>query len=117
MLDVTWKLRVSQDELESWKATAAHNGVMLSEWVRETLNSECYTPRAVGDVISGNESRKPKASKKVAKSETQHQSVAKSLGIALCECGHRRGLHTDRGDACSGELGMCKCSGWRIVDA
>jgi|SRR5579863_555970 len=39
MLDTTWKLRVSENELTEWKAMAAERGMLLSEWIRSCCNA------------------------------------------------------------------------------
>jgi len=44
MLDTTWKLRVSAEELELWKAEAARAGMLVSEWIREQCNAAASSP-------------------------------------------------------------------------
>jgi len=40
MLEKTWKLRVSAEELSTWKEEAAKRGVLLSEWIRKKCNDD-----------------------------------------------------------------------------
>ena len=49
MLDKEWKLRVSEQELSEWKAAAAEEGMLLSEWIREVCNGEIQaSPKSDG---------------------------------------------------------------------
>ena len=45
MLDTTWKLRVSAEELDKWKVEAERDGKLLSEWIREQCNAACEDNR------------------------------------------------------------------------
>ena len=38
MLNTTWKLRVSEEDLAEWKVQAAESGMLLSEWIRARCN-------------------------------------------------------------------------------
>ena len=93
MLETTWKLRVSEEELKTWKAYAAERGMILSEWVRDTLNTASEQAPIPVSVKA--------PSKRVDKDAPK--------AIPVCECGHRRADHGGFGTACTGELGSCKC--------
>ena len=38
MKNMTWKMRVGEEELEKWKNTATEDGTILSEWIRKLCN-------------------------------------------------------------------------------
>lgn len=48
-------VRTTADELSKWKESAARDGMILSEWVRETLNAQCG-PVDLGESVASTES-------------------------------------------------------------
>jgi hypothetical protein len=35
-----WNMRIEQEELDSWKAAAKEDGMLVTEWIRQLCNAE-----------------------------------------------------------------------------
>jgi hypothetical protein len=98
-MDTTWKLRLSEGELESWKACAAGDGKLLSEWIRELCNGEVEAHR-VSDV-----SRTRKVRKDAGRESVPGRSVEK---LPVCaNCDHKKSRHRDAKGVCQEDNCLC----------
>lgn len=108
MMNTTWKLRLSTEELESWKTAAAAEGKLLSEWVRESCNGEAAgyetEPKKLGN-------RKDVSGAKNVPADTGRKPTASGVPAHLCaNCEHAKSKHWGFRGACQSD--NCLCPGF-----
>lgn len=97
MLNVTWKLRVSEEELGQWKEKAAKSGMLLSEWIRAKCNGS-------------SEHKEVRESRAVSTSSRREPVTAEPLVGICANCEHKKTRHGGFKGCCQED--NCLCAGF-----
>ena len=110
MLNITWKLRVSAEELEAWKVAAGSDGEILSVWIRNQCNEAASavdkpSPEVLEKVIGKGEWGDPvrRVTERVAEKEQPNP-------MACANCDHLKSKHGGFKGACQADT--CLCGGF-----
>lgn len=99
-----FELRVPDADLLEWKACAAEDGKLLSEWVRESCNAEVSAYKEANEYYGSKGDKIQDVAKSHAFSEAnRRESAARKATAGIpgdCECGHARRFHF-QGKSCS----------------
>ena len=108
MMNTTWKLRLSEEELGRWKRAAAVRGQLLSEWVRENCEAGADADLEEGHHKLPDVSRTAKVREDGGRESVSVESVPGiPKPIDKCMCGDTYEQHY-HGHSCQAKLCQCR---------